>query len=159
MSVTEPGLRAQVQAAAERLEALSPGYLARVRRSASRLGVRSGSSDNLDVLLEDVADQARIDVEVTTASRRRPVVYLKKAVKALIRWYLRYLAQQMTAFGESVSRLGRELVARTEAVEARSESLGRSVDALSDDVETLRRRVDRLEGESGDGTAVDRGPR
>jgi hypothetical protein len=136
---TEPGRQGQVDAAAERLESLFPGYLTKVRRAAARLGVHTAAqADDLEVLLEDVADQARIDVEVPTASRRREGVYLKKAIKLGTRWYLRYLANQMTAFGESVSRLGRELAARTDALDARA-------DALRADVEALRRRVDQLE--------------
>jgi hypothetical protein len=140
---SEPARQGQVDAAAERLESLFPGYLAKVRRAAARLGVHTGAeADDLDILLEDLADQARIDVEVPTASRRREGVYLKKAIKLGTRWYLRYLADQMTAFGESVSRLGRELAARTDALDART-------GAINAEVEALKRRVDQLEAGGG----------
>jgi hypothetical protein len=140
---TDPGFRSQVEAAAERLESLSPGYLTKARRAAARLGVHPGAgADDLNVLLEDLNDQARIDVEVPTASRRREGVYLKKAIKRSTQWYLRYLAGQITAFGESVSRVGRELAVRTDAIDAKADELGRSVKALEE-------RVERLEAEKG----------
>jgi hypothetical protein len=145
MSVSHPEVRASRPEAAERLETVAPGYLATVRRAAERLGVRNHTSGDLEGLLEDVADQAHIDVEVPTASRRRSVRLLKISVKHLIRWYLRYLAQQVTVLGESVSRLGRELAARADAIEARTEAVGDSVAALADEVDGLRGRVGRLE--------------
>jgi hypothetical protein len=144
---TEPGSGSSA-AAAERLETIAPGYLAKARRAAARLGVHTGADDTLDILLEDVADQARIDVEVPTASRRREGVYLKKAIKLAVRWYIRYVAGQMTAFGESMSKLGRELATRIDAVDARSEELSGAVDALTGDMKDIKARVARLE--SGD---------
>jgi hypothetical protein len=151
MSVTHPDVAASRPAAAERLEVMAPGYLAKVRRAAGRLSVRSQVSGDLEGLLEDVAEQAHIDVEVPTASRRRAVRLLKVAVKHLIGWYLRYLAQQVTVLGDSVSRLGRELAARADTIEARTESVGETVTALVEDVEGLRRRVGRLEAATATG--------
>jgi hypothetical protein len=143
--------RVSTRAAAERLEAIAPGYLAQVRRAAGRLGVRSTTSGDLDILLEDVADQAKIDAEVPTASRRREVRILKVAVKRLTGWYLRYLAQQVTALGESVSHLGRELAARSDALDVRAQATDETVTALTGQVDGLRRRVEQLEStEVGD---------
>jgi hypothetical protein len=142
-----------VPTAAERLETIAPGYLARVRRAAARLGVRptsSATSGDLDILLEDLADQTQIDAEVPTASRQREVRLLKVAVKRLTGWYLRYLAQQVTALGESVSRLGRELAARSDALEVQAQATDATVTALTAELEGLRRRVEQLElGEVG----------
>jgi hypothetical protein len=145
MSVRTQDDRATTRVAAERLEAIAPGYLAQVRRAAGRLGVRNTTGGDLDGLLDDVADQTHIDAEVPTASRRREVRLVKVAVKRLTGWYLRYLAQQVTALGESVSRLGRELAARSDALEIKAQDLDETVTALTGVVDGLRQRVARLE--------------
>jgi hypothetical protein len=133
-------------AAAGRVEAVAPGYLARVRQAAARLAVRTGVNGDVDTALDDVRQSARIDVDVPTLSSRRAVRLVKAAVKALTGWYLRYLGQQVQVLGESVSRLGDALVARTESVESRVEGHDARIADLSARVAALEdaaRRSDR----------------
>ena len=111
--------------------------VARIRAAGARLSAREFRPDNLRhaaVLLER---QATIDLDVQTAARLPGVSILKRVLKRLMIWYLRFLAQQISAFGQATSRLGVAVANR--------------VDRLDADVADLQRRVAALEaaGEVG----------
>jgi hypothetical protein len=124
--------------AARRLEALAPGYLARVRRASSRLARRDGSIVDLVTALADVQDAAAFDIDVPTLSRRRVGRLVKVAVRKLTGWYMRYLTQQVAAFAAAVAHLGAMLIDRADRIEEANT-------AVAADLERLRQRVQRLE--------------
>ncbi|HWG74296.1 MAG TPA: hypothetical protein VG184_09605 [Acidimicrobiales bacterium] len=164
----DDAINAAMAEAADRLEAVAPGYLERVRQATGRLAVRArpagvgGHEDAtpdapaherrgadaggpLDtgagaarLALLAVEDAATIDVDVPVASRQRAAQPLKAGVKRLVGWYVSYLGQQVTVLGRSVTRLGAVLVERTEELDARTE-------AISGDVARLAERIERLE--------------
>jgi hypothetical protein len=105
----------------------------RIRAAASRLAASEFRPDDLRhgaLLLER---QATIDLQVPTASRVPGVSLVKRVLKALMIWYLRFLGHQLTAFGQATARFGVTVANR--------------VDALDAEVADLRERVARLEGE------------
>jgi hypothetical protein len=134
------------RSAEQRLDAIAPGYLAHVRGAAARLAHRDGAFVDVETALAEVRDLVSFDLDVPTGSRRRVVRLVKTAVKRLGGWYLLYLAQQISAFGDAVARFGQVLVERTDQVEERALGVAR-------DVERLRQRVERLEAAAGPGTA------
>jgi hypothetical protein len=129
---------------AERLEAVAPGYLERVRELAARLGVAQAGDDARGALAV-VEDLAVIDVDAPTASTLMPVGWLKAVIKRLVRWYLGYVGRQMTAFGQAVADLGGLLLERTEAVESATTALRADLDELGQRVRSLEQaaRQDR----------------
>jgi hypothetical protein len=103
----------------------------RIRAAAGRLAASEFRPDDLRhgaLLLER---QATVDLQVPTASRVPGVSLVKRVLKALMIWYLRFLAHQISAFGQATARFGVTVANR--------------VDALDGDVAELRRRVEALE--------------
>src|SRR5688572_7177756 len=111
--------------------------LSRIRTAASRLGataVEPGDIRHAAVLLER---QATVDLHVPTASRVPGVQLLKRVLKKLMIWYLRFLAAQITSFGQATARFGVTVASR--------------IDELEAEVEELRGRIARLEAEADAG--------
>jgi hypothetical protein len=105
--------------------------LERIRAAAGRLAASEFRPDDLRhgaLLLER---QATIDLEVPTASRVPGVSLVKRVIKKVIIWYLRFLGHQISAFGQATARFGVTVANR--------------VDALDGDVADLRSRVEALE--------------
>ena len=103
----------------------------RIRAAATRLAASEFRPDDLRhgaLLLER---QATIDLQVPTASRVPGVSLVKRTLKALMIWYLRFLGHQITAFGQATARFGVTVANR--------------VDGLEAEVADLRERVARLE--------------
>ena len=103
----------------------------RIRTAATRLAASEFRPDDLRhgaLLLER---QATIDLQVPTASRVPGVSLVKRTLKALMIWYLRFLGHQITAFGQATARFGVTVANR--------------VDGLEAEVADLRERVARLE--------------
>lgn len=101
------------------------------------------------IALDEAAEAAVIDTDVPTLASRRSVRLLKRAVKALVGWYLRFLAQQVSTLGESLVRLGAQMTARTDQLEDATVTTAR-------DLGQLRRRVEHLEAQLP--PRADRGP-
>jgi hypothetical protein len=76
------------------------------------------SGDDLDALLEQADRGAFVDVDVPTASRLPAVSIVKKVLRKLMAWYLRYLAQQVSVFAGSAVGAMRLLGRRVAALEA-----------------------------------------
>ncbi|HVF32904.1 MAG TPA: hypothetical protein VM933_07705 [Acidimicrobiales bacterium] len=107
----------------------------RIRAAAARLAAGEFRPDDLRhgaLLLER---QATIDLQVPTASRVPGVSLVKRVLKQLMIWYLRFLGHQISAFGQATARFGVTVANR--------------VDALDGEVADLRRRVEALESEAG----------
>lgn len=103
----------------------------RITAAAARLAASEFRPDDLRhgaLLLER---QATIDLQVPTASRVPGVSLVKRVLKQLMIWYLRFLGHQISAFGQATARFGVTVANR--------------VDALDTEVADLRRRVEELE--------------
>lgn len=118
----------------------------------------------------DAAERASfVDVDVPTESRIAAVGPVKRVLRKLVGWYLRYLAQQMSAFATSSVAALRHLARRVEDLE--SATPGASARVLEQArsvapppmvsgfeasvVEVLRGRTGRvLVAECGDGTLL-----
>ena len=128
------GLAAEISEAAA-ARAAEPDFpvatIGRIRAAAGRLAASEFRPDDLRhgaLLLER---QATIDLQVPTASRVPGVSLVKRSLKKLMIWYLRYLGHQISAFGQATARFGVTVANR--------------VDALDAEVADLRERVARLE--------------
>jgi hypothetical protein len=64
----------------------------------ARFAPATTSGDDLDALLEQADRGAFMDVDVPTASRLPAVSIVKKVLRKLMAWYLRYVAQQVSVF-------------------------------------------------------------
>lgn len=112
------------------------GRVQRIRAAAGRLAAGEFRPDDLRhgaLLLER---QATIDLQVPTASRVPGVSLVKRVLKALMIWYLRFLGHQISAFGQATARFGVTVANR--------------VDGLDADVADLRARVEALENRLGE---------
>ncbi len=114
------------------------GELDRIRAATARLGATDIDPDDPRAALALLESQVEVDVDVPTASRMVGVAFVKRAIKRLVGWYLRYIGHQVTLAGQAMVRLGTTLVDRTESLE-------RSVAANSRAIEELDARLARLE--------------
>lgn len=135
-SFPRAALAEEIAAAADEREG-DPSFpsarIAKIRSLASRLGaakVDPGDIRHAALLLER---HAVIDLQVPTASGVPGVHLVKRVVKQLMIWYLRFLAAQVTALGHATARFGVTVASRVDSMEA--------------EIEELRARVARLEGE------------
>ena len=128
------------QAARERAEdpSFPASYLARVRAATARLTAVELAPDDMRSALAVVEQHLPIDVEVPISSSQRATAFVKKVVRKLTIFYVRYTGQQVTLLGQSVVRLGEAVTQRVERLEGRVEELDR-----------LRERVERLEAQVG----------
>jgi len=129
----------RLAAAEARLASSAPGYLDRVRDLVDRLAVHDADDTDARAALSAVDALAIIDIDAPTVSRIPAARLVKKAVKQLVAWYLRYFGRQLAAFGEAVSHLGGILVDRTDRLESGTVQIRAELARLAD-------RVERLEG-------------
>lgn len=119
-------------AAARAAEPDFPGAtIGRIRAAASRLAASEFRPDDLRHAALLLERQATIDLQVPTASRVPGVSLVKRSLKKLMIWYLRYLGHQISSFGQATARFGVTVANR--------------VDELEAEVAELRERVARLE--------------
>jgi hypothetical protein len=84
----------------------------------ARFAPATTSTDDLDALLEQADRGAFVDVDVPTGSRLPAVGVVKKLLRKLMSWYLRYVAQQVSVFAASVVGALKLIGRRIEALEA-----------------------------------------
>jgi hypothetical protein len=122
-------------AAAAAARAAEPDFPAatvgRIRAAATRMAASEFRPDDLRHAALLLERQANLDLEVPTASRAPGVSLVKRAIKKLMIWYLRFLGHQISAFGQATARFGVTVANRVDAVDA--------------DVAELHERVARLE--------------
>lgn len=138
---------AEVAEAAARLEAegaVPAEFLAQVRAVAIRLGAADVAPDDVRGALSLARGLVSIDIEAPATSNRRTVVLAKRGIRRAAGWYLRHLAQQVTALGEAILRAETAMAGRLETVEQRM-----------DEVTRLRERVERLEAAIGAGAGAE----
>ncbi|HLH47180.1 MAG TPA: hypothetical protein VKV25_08475 [Acidimicrobiales bacterium] len=136
-------------AAEEGLDPSSLDFVARARVAANRLAHRASSPEDPAAAVAQVRLLGSFDADVPTASRQAVLRYLKRGIKPLTAWYLRYLTQQLTAFAEGVADLGDVLARRAEQFARRDDELERHSEAMAARLEALQRRVTRLEAALG----------
>ncbi len=78
--------------------------------------------DDMAVILDRAERASFVDVDVPTASNRPGLPYVKQGLRKVMAWYLRYLAQQVSALGGVLTRglalLDRRLTRLEDAVPA-----------------------------------------
>ena len=135
---------------AARARAAKPDYPAaaidHVRTATARLGALEVAPDDMRAALVVLEQQAQIDVVVPVSSSHRSVGYLKKAVRKLMLFYVRYVGHQVTLLGEATVRFGSAVTDRVERLEERT---GEERQRLEGELAELRARVDQLEGRAG----------
>ncbi|GAC1318963.1 MAG: hypothetical protein NVSMB12_18080 [Acidimicrobiales bacterium] len=77
----------------------------------------AGAGDDFDEVMVQAETQSFIHVDVVTASAKPGVAYVKRALRKVMAWYLRFLAQQVTAFAGAITRAVRLLGERVDALE------------------------------------------
>ena len=112
-------------------------YIEKVRQTTKRLSAREPAPEDLSGAVQAVCDVATFDVEVPVASRRRELELVKTGVKRLSVWYMRYLAEQLNAFGKSVSDLGDALAKRTDSLASVSDGLAVRLGAVEERLKRL----------------------
>ena len=127
-----------LDAAAERLERQSPGYLARARRLAGDLGLPPTPAERVVRAMDLVDETAQVNADASTYSAQLVGRVMKTAVGRLVRWYMLHMAGQVANLGSSVSWLGRAMYDYTAGLEA-------EVSRLRVEVDQLRARVDELQ--------------
>ncbi|HUC14691.1 MAG TPA: hypothetical protein VMS00_09595 [Acidimicrobiales bacterium] len=114
-------------------------YIEKVRQTTKRLSAREPAPEDLSGAVQAVRNVATFDVEVPVTSRRRELELVKTGVKRLSLWYMRYLAEQLNAFGKSVADLGDALAKRTDALVSVSDELSVRLGALEERLKRLER--------------------
>jgi hypothetical protein len=114
-------------------------YIEKVRQTTSRLGAEETAPEDLGGAVQAVRNVSTFDVEVPVASRRRELELVKTGVKRLSVWYMRYLAEQLNAFGKSVSDLGDALAKRTDALASVSDDLAVRLGAVEERLKRLEK--------------------
>src|SRR5580704_4072155 len=114
-------------------------YIEKVRQTTKRLSARERAPEDLSGAVQAVRNVATFDVEVPVASRRRELEFVKTGVKRLSVWYMRYLAEQLNAFGKSVSDLGDALAKRTDTLASVSDDLAVRIGAVEERLKRLER--------------------
>ena len=112
-------------------------YIEKVRQTTKRLSAQEPTPEDLSGAVQAVRNVATFDVEVPVRSRRREMELVKTGVKRLSVWYMRYLAEQLNAFGKSVSDLGDALVKRTDALASVSDDLAVRLGAVEERLKRL----------------------
>ena len=139
------GVADEVRAEAERL-AGEPGfpaaYLARVRTAADRLAVSEGGGNDVRSAALLLEQQAVIDVEVPVAGRGFPQRLVKRVIRKLIGWYVRFLGHQVAVLGGVAGRFGLAVAERLERMEAEQ---GAEREAMAARIAALEARVAELE--------------
>jgi hypothetical protein len=135
-SSSRPEVIQEIEAAARAVR--DDASLDRIRTATARLAAREIDPSDPRAALALAENQVDIDLEVPTASRLWGVAFVKRAIKRLVGWYLRYVGHQVTMAGRAMVRLGEALVDRTEA-------LDRAVAANRRAIDDLEARVERLE--------------
>jgi hypothetical protein len=128
----------ELRRAEDKLHAMEPGYLQRVRDEVSRLGVRGPGPDLVRDSVRDLEDLVHIDTDVPTYASQRGGKTVKAVIKRSVQWYIRYVAVQVNALGQAMLTFGT-------AVSDRLDELAESNDNVQERLDDIERRVKRLE--------------
>jgi hypothetical protein len=137
---------AEINAAATALEGgatFPASYVARVRAATARLTAVEVAADDIRSALAVLEQHLPIDVEVPVSASQPAMALLKKIIRKLTSFSMRYTGQQVTLMGQAVVRWGEAVSLRVERTEGRLA-----------EIDSLRERVERLEEQ-----AAERAPR
>jgi hypothetical protein len=95
----------------------------------ARFAPAAASGDDLDAVLAAADRASFVDVDVPTGSNIPGVAPLKRGLRKLMEWYLRYLAQQVSELATSWAAALKLLAGRVKALEA----AGGATDPAGDD--------------------------
>ncbi|MDQ1395027.1 MAG: hypothetical protein QOG64_286 [Acidimicrobiaceae bacterium] len=132
-------LSAEIEAAARELEATSrfpASYVTRVRAATARLTAVEVAADDMRSALAVLEQHLPIDVDVPVSSSQPAMALLKKIVRKLTIFYMRYTGQQVTLMGQAAVRWGEAVTQRVERAEGRLA-----------EIDHLRERIERLEAQ------------
>lgn len=138
----------EVRAEAERLAAepsFPAAYLARVRTAADRLAVTQGDRDDVRSAALLLEQQAVIEVDVPVAGRALPQRLVKRVVRKLIGWYVRFLGHQVGVLGQASARFGLTVAERLDRMEAEQHA---EREVMAAEIARLQARVAELEARS-----------
>ena len=121
---------AESAAALEQSPTFPREVVERARAAARRLAATEIGPDDIRHAAVVLEAQASIDLQVPTRSRVPGVSLVKRVLKKLMVWYLRFLATQITALGQATARLGVTIANRIDGLEAEVHSLEERVVAL-----------------------------
>jgi len=101
-----------------RTGAFPPGLERELDAVFARFSPPAAAGDDLAAVLDRAERAAFIDVDVPTASNRAGVPVVKQTLRKAMAWYLRYVAQQVSAMGGVLVRADRMLASRIVKLEA-----------------------------------------
>ncbi|MGD9794033.1 MAG: hypothetical protein AB7V43_11175 [Acidimicrobiia bacterium] len=107
--------------------AFPPGLERELDAVFARFSPPAAAGDDLDAVLDRAERAAFIDVDVPTASNRAGVPVVKQTLRKAMAWYLRYVAQQVSAMGGVLVRADRMLASRIVKLEAAVPGANRAV--------------------------------
>ena len=122
--------------------------VARIRVATGWLAAAEGASDDVRFAALALQRQAGVDLEAPVGARSWPQRLVKRLVRRLLGWYVRFLSQQISALGQAAARLGLAVAQRSEALQAQVAGDRAAVEGRLDD---LAARLDRLEAQRPDG--------
>ena len=129
----------------------APGFphdaLARIRSATGWLSADDPAPDDVRFAALILKRQAGVDLEPPVESRSWPQQLVKKIIRRLVGWYVRFLAQQLYALGQAATRLGLAVAQRTESLQAQVDGDRAAVDGR---LEELSARLARLEAQLPD---------
>lgn len=96
---------------------IPPGFERELDAVFARFAPAAAVGGDLESVLERAERSSFIDVDVPTASNVKGVEPVKRGLRKAMSWYLRYLAQQTSAFAAVTTRGLRLLADRVEALE------------------------------------------
>lgn len=125
------------------LDEADRAYIEKARASAERLAIRGEGPDASRDALSDLEELLPVDADPPAASANPAGRLVKSAVKRFVRWYLAYLAGQVTAIGEAVLRFGSHLSDRVDELDG-------AIKTQTARIEELEHRVQELESRASD---------
>ncbi len=137
----------------------------------ARFAPAGATGTDFDALVARADSSWFVDLDVPTASNLPGVGLVKRVLRKLMAWYLRFVTQQVSAFGHTVVEALRTLGRRVDRLEGatpgasplvsaedRHRQRAASLDPWTDDVEALLVNVTGrvLHADAGDGSFVER---
>ena len=113
---------------------IPPGFERELDMVFARFAPAAAVGGDLTAVVERAERASFVDVDVPTESNTPGVSIVKRVLKMLVGWYLRYLSQQTSAFASTVVRGLRIVSDRLDALEDASGASGR-----------VREELDRVE--------------
>jgi hypothetical protein len=77
----------------------------------------AGTGDDFEEVLSAAETTSFIHADVPTTSRLLPLAYAKKFLRKAMAWYVRFLAQEVTAFAGAITRSVKLLAGRVDTLE------------------------------------------